>query len=196
MKQDKKSTLQRGTGNNPSDVLEFALASYNLMGFARRLTRCPEQAQDLYQDTAERILKYAKRLDHRGDGYTKSWATSIMYTVFINKYRRSKAKSNMETLFYLERSTEVAPDILPETEEIPLQEISEVLIDAMNSLTERQRVATFLFARDFQYKEIADLLQIPMGTVMSTLGRGRKTLRENEQLVEYVRKEYGITAAA
>lgn len=194
MKQDRKSTLQKGTGNNPSEILETALGSYNFMGFARRLTRCPHQAEDLYQDTAERILKYAQNLDYRSDNYTKNWATSIMYSVFINKYRNNKLKNSRENLFYHERMVNAVAFFAPETDEIPEHELSEVLLNAINGLTERQKVVTFLFARDFKYKEIAEMLQIPLGTVMSTLGRGRKALQENEQLMHYLKQEYGITA--
>lgn len=92
----------------------------------------------------------------------------------------------------LENSSENICFIENETEEIPESEISSILLDALNSLTDRQKLVTFLFARDYQYKEIADMLGIPMGTVMSTLGRGRKAIRENEQVVQYVRAEYGI----
>jgi RNA polymerase sigma-70 factor (ECF subfamily) len=192
MKHDKKNICLKSTGNDPHEVLEFVLQSYNMMGFATKLTRDPEAAKDLMQDTAERILRYAPKLQHRGDGCTKSWATSIMYGIFVNKHRQKKAMRKRDERMLLENSSENICFIENETEEIPESEISSILLDALNSLTDRQKLVTFLFARDYQYKEIADMLGIPMGTVMSTLGRGRKAIRENEQVVQYVRAEYGI----
>jgi RNA polymerase sigma-70 factor (ECF subfamily) len=163
-----------------------------MMGFARKLTGCSEMAQDLFQDTAERILKYAARLDHRGESYTKNWATSVMYGIFVNSYRKSKLKNAREQQFYIENIQDEICDIAYEADEIPEHELSSVIVEALSTLTERQRRVTILIARDYQYKEIADELMVPIGTVMSTLGRGRKTLKENVQLLEYARKEYGI----
>jgi RNA polymerase sigma-70 factor (ECF subfamily) len=163
-----------------------------MMGFARKLTGCAERAQDLFQDTAERILKYAARLDHRGESYTKNWATSIMYGIFVNNYRKSKLKNTREQQFYLENIQGEVYDLAFDSDEIPERELSSAIVEALSTLTERQRRATILIARDYQYKEIADELMVPIGTVMSTLGRGRKALRENPQLLEYARKEYGI----
>jgi RNA polymerase sigma-70 factor (ECF subfamily) len=195
MKPDKKITLQKSTGNDPVQVLQYVLSSYNLMGFARKLTRCSDKAQDLFQDTVERILKYAPKLEHRGESYTKNWATSIMYGIFVNNYRKSKIKRRKENQLSLESTEDYIQDFLVGDEEIPESELSSIIIDALSLLTERQRKVTFLIAKDYQYKEIAEELDMPVGTVMSTLGRGRKALRENIQLLEYVEKEYGIKAA-
>jgi RNA polymerase sigma-70 factor (ECF subfamily) len=194
MKSGKKNISLKSTGNDPHDVLEFALQSYNMMGFARKLTGDAEKALDLYQDTAERILKYAPKLQHRGDSYTRGWATSIMYGIFVNKYRQERSIRKRDQRYYLETFTQDFTYFNSDTDEIPESELSSIVVDAMKLLTDRQRVVTFLFARDFQYREIADMLEIPIGTVMSTLGRCRKALKENEDFIKYVKSEYGLTA--
>lgn len=191
MKRDRKNISQKNMGNDLEKILEVALGSPMLMRFARKLTRDQERAADLFQDTIERIIKYSTSFEHRTESYTRSWINGVMYGIFVNSYRRTKKwNSKIDEYRYLTFDGEYS--VIESDEEIPESELSEIVLQALNSLTERQRKVTFLIAKDYKYNEIADILGVPMGTIMSTLSRGRKALRENERLMEYAKLEYRI----
>lgn len=158
------------------------------------MTRKPEAAQDLVQDT---YLK-AHRFWHRYQPGTncKAWLFRIMTNTFINQNRR-KARIFMEmddTKFEVSRSPLHQknrfygnPDAQYMQELFP-----EHVQKAVESLPETFRIPVILAdLQDFSYKEIAEMMDCPVGTVMSRLFRGRKKLQE--LLFEYA-VEQGIIA--
>lgn len=160
-----------------SSALDFLDALY---GAALRLTRNADRAQDLVQDT------YLKALRARGqfvDGTNlKAWLYTILHNTWRNRQRdgaRSRVEYDSEVV---ERSadTGVVGRRLETPETLLLRDtLSADLQAALDALGETFREVVWLRDVDeLTYQEIADVLDIPIGTVMSRLSRGRKQLYE------------------
>jgi RNA polymerase sigma-70 factor (ECF subfamily) len=157
----------------------------SLYSAALRMTRNPADAEDLVQETYLRA--------YRGyGGFTegtnlKAWLYRILTNTFINRYRAKKRRPEETDFddvedFYLYRrmggleeakAGRSAEDELMDL--FPEQEVKE----AVEALPENFRLAVLLAdVEGFSYKEIAEILDIPIGTVMSRLHRGRKALQK------------------
>ncbi len=159
-----------------ASALEYLDALY---GAALRLTRRPDQAQDLVQDT------YLKALRAR-DGFArgtnlKAW----LYTILHNTWRNRRRDGSRSRLDYDSDAVELAADapgglspMMESPEALLLRDtIDADLQAALDALPESFREVVWLRDVDeLTYQEIADALQIPIGTVMSRLSRGRKQL--------------------
>jgi RNA polymerase sigma-70 factor (ECF subfamily) len=164
----------------PQDRAPFEAACLPLLGdcfaFALSLTRNPHDAEDLVQDT---FLKAQRAFASFEPGSNaKAWLFTILRRLHIDRYRRSKKRPvplPEETLADLPEAAapaEAEPD-LP-WDHLP----PDALERAIEEVPEPFRVAVRL--RDlegFSYREIAEVLDIPPGTVMSRLFRGREWLR-------------------
>ena len=155
-----------------------------LYSAALRMTRKPADAEDLVQETYLRA--------YRGFGgfkegtNLKAWLYKILTNTFINSYRAKKRRPEETDLddtedFYLYRRLggleAAAADRTPEAE--VLEAIPEAVVkEALESLPEQFRMAVLLAdVEGFSYKEIAEIMDVPIGTVMSRLHRGRKQLQ-------------------
>src|SRR6478736_10037770 len=151
----------------------------SLYGAAMRMTRNRSDAEDLVQETYLRA--------YRGFGgfqegtNLKAWLYKILTNTYINIYRAKKRRPDMETLddvedFYLYRRIggleAVDADRSPEAE--VLDSIPETAgTEAVEALPEQFRMAVLLAdVEGFSYKEIAEIMDVPIGTVMSRLHRG------------------------
>jgi len=156
-----------------------------LYGAALRMTRNPTDAEDLVQETYLRA--YRGFGGFREGTNLKAWLYKILTNTYINIYRAKKRRPDQVDLdempeFSLYRQIggleAVAADATPETEVlagIPDDEVKA----ALESLPEQFRMAVILCdIEEFSYKEIADILDIPIGTVMSRIHRGRKLLQK------------------
>jgi RNA polymerase sigma-70 factor, ECF subfamily len=165
-----------------------------LLGVASRLTRNNADAQDLVQDT---LLKAMRARDQFESGTNmRAWLLRILTNTFINRYRRGG----------LERSVLDGPDADPladgwisastmeamrDPESQALRPMLEQEINrALDELPEEFRVVVVLSdVEELSYKEIADIVGCPIGTVMSRLHRGRRLLKR--RLYEHARA-FGI----
>jgi len=171
-----------------ADQTEFAdLAMPFMSGLyaaALRMTRNPSDAEDLVQETYLRA--YRGFPGFKAGTNLKAWLYKILTNTFINTYRAKQRRPQQETLddvedFYLYRRIggleAVAAEQGPEAEvldSIPDASIKEALED----LPEQFRMAVMLAdVEGFSYKEIAEIMDVPIGTVMSRLHRGRKQLQ-------------------
>jgi RNA polymerase sigma-70 factor (ECF subfamily) len=152
---------------------------------ALRMTRNPADAEDLVQET---YLRAYRGFGGFAEGTNlKAWLYRILTNTFINRYRAKKRRPEETELddvedFYLYRriggleearssrsAEDELMDLLPEAE----------VKDAVESLPENFRLPVLLAdVEGFSYKEIAEILDIPIGTVMSRLHRGRKALQK------------------
>ena len=170
-----------------------------LYAAALRMTRNPADAGDLVQETYAKA--YAAFASFEQGTNLKAWLYRILTNTFINIYRKNQRGPYQGTIDDLEdwqlggaesltqgRSTRSA-----EAEAIDHLPDSDVKA-ALQSIPEDFRLAVYLAdVEGFSYQEIADIMETPVGTVMSRLHRGRRLLRD--LLADYAR-ERGITVPA
>ncbi len=159
------------------EALEWLDALY---GTAVRLTRNPDAAQDLVQDTY--LKAFRAREKFRPGTNLKAWLYTILHNTWRNR-RRDQGRARVEADSDLvELSVERGEDTLsppPDNPETLLlrETLSEDLRQALEQLPEAFREAVWLRdVEELSYQEIASVLEIPVGTVMSRLSRGRKQL--------------------
>ena len=169
-----------------------------LYGAAMKMTRNPQDAQDLVQET------FAKAFASFGtftEGTNlKAWLYRIMTNSYINVYRKKQREPYLGAVDDLEdwqlggaESTTATSSRSAEAEAIDHMPASAVK-DALQSIPEDFRLAVYLAdVEGFAYQEIADIMKTPIGTVMSRLHRGRRMLRD--LLADYAR-ERGIEVPA
>jgi RNA polymerase sigma-70 factor (ECF subfamily) len=168
-------------------ALEHFDALYNT---AVRLTRNPSEAQDLVQET---FLK-AFRFYHRFESGTniKAWLFTILRNTYINVYRKSARRQQVDfdqvAPFYAD--TADPPAVWADRStvgEMLRHLVQDDVKRALESLPDEYRMVVLLAdLEDFAYKEIAEIVGCPVGTVMSRLFRGRRLLRKS--LAEFAKK--------
>jgi RNA polymerase sigma-70 factor, ECF subfamily len=167
----------------------------NLYGAALRLTRNPQDAEDLVQETYLRAFRGFVGFEEGTN--LRAWMYRILMNTFINTYRKKQrepvtvADEEIEDWFLYDRLGESGVEASAENEvleRIPDEDVQR----ALEALPENFRMAVLLAdVEGFSYKEIAEILDIPIGTVMSRLHRGRKALQK--ALWETVRERGLVT---
>jgi RNA polymerase sigma-70 factor, ECF subfamily len=157
---------------------EEALASLDsLYRMALRLTRVPADAEDLVQET---YLKAFRAADSFEPGTNlKAWLFTILHNTARNRVRDRARDAVAIDSELVERASERAPTGLPETPETLLlrDTLAPELQAAIDALPDAFRQAVWLRdVEEFSYAEIAEMLSIPIGTVMSRISRGRRAL--------------------
>lgn len=164
-----------------------------LYGAALRMTRNPSDAEDLVQETYAKA--YASFHQFTPGTNLKAWLYRILTNTFINTYRKKQrqpqtsgqevedwqlARAEAHTSTGLRSAEMEALDRMPHS----------AVTDAMNALSPDFRLAVYLAdVEGFSYKEIAEIMGTPIGTVMSRLNRGRNQLRAS--LADFAR-EHGL----
>ncbi|HIA03018.1 MAG TPA: sigma-70 family RNA polymerase sigma factor [Myxococcales bacterium] len=163
-----------------------------LFGTALRLTRNERDAEDLVQDT---YLKAFKSFHQYKIGTNcRAWMFRILTNTFINGYRRRVKERDILDRKETGRLTNslLCKDSLDRFSNPERRVVKQALSDdvqiALDEIPEEFRMAVILAdIRDFSYKEIAEIMDTPIGTVMSRLFRGRRLLRA--ALQDYAVKE-------
>ncbi|MEM1248590.1 MAG: sigma-70 family RNA polymerase sigma factor [Acidobacteriota bacterium] len=168
----------------------------SLYNTAYRMARNPQDAEDLVQETYLKAYKYYDKFQE-GTNF-KAWLFKILKNTFINRYRKlqqqpiQNAFSEIEDAFESQVSEEVGRIPSPE-EEVLADVLDEHVQRALDELPEDYRMVIMLAdIEGFAYKEIASILEIPVGTVMSRLYRGRRLLES--VMLKYAR-EHGYLGA-
>src|ERR1700749_339078 len=172
-----------------ADQAQFSELAMEYMGSlysaALRMTRNPSDAEDLVQET---YLKAYRAFGSFKEGTNlKAWLYRILTNTFINSYRARKRRpeqtelDDVEDLYLYRRLGGLeAVSAGRSAEEEVLEHFTESDIKAaVESLPEQFRMAVLLAdVEGFSYKEIAEILDVPIGTVMSRLHRGRRALQK------------------
>ena len=185
--------VDRATETAAAKKLRFerhALAyASQLYAAALRYTKDPHDAQDLVQDT------YAKAFVafHQFEPGTnlKAWLYRILTTTFINTYRKDQRRPQISDGeledWQIHDAASHTSDQGRSAEDVALDGIVDVDVrNALAAMPEDFRMVVYLAdVEGFSYKEIAEIVGVPSGTVMSRLHRGRKLLRES--LAQYAK---------
>ncbi len=146
----------------------------SLLRYAIVMTGNEEDAKDLTQETCYRALKNIHLLNENSN--VKAWLFTIMRNIWINQKKRSRTLS-----IQLDEAIEnVSDDWNINAEELLINnEMRQALMKALNSLPEVYKEILILrYFEDFSYAEISQILECPLGTVMSRLNRAREKLKE------------------
>jgi RNA polymerase sigma-70 factor (ECF subfamily) len=146
-----------------------------LHGFAYKLTRNQNDSKDLYQETAYRALRNKDKF--RAGTNLKAWLFTIMRNIFINNYRKKVKRNTIldstDNDFYINSgSTAVLNDA---NSNILMGELKAMI----NSLAENIKTPFMMYYYGYKYQEIADQLDLPLGTVKSRIFFARKELKKN-----------------
>jgi RNA polymerase sigma-70 factor (ECF subfamily) len=155
-----------------------------LRGFAFKLTKDVEDANDLYQDTMVKILANQDKF-HIGTNF-RAWSSTIMRNVFINAYRKRKITNTIfdstDNNFYIDSGSHA---VLNKGESnLSMEE----LMSAVNALKEELSTPFMMSYYGYKYDEIAESLQLPLGTVKSRIFFARKELQEHVRKMFLVRE--------
>src|SRR5512139_3379791 len=159
----------------PDECLAHADALYRT---AVRLTRNPAEAEDLVQDTFLKAFRASGRFE-RGTNL-RAWLFTSLMNGFRNR-RRDSARDVVEVDSEVVERAEVRPEQAATPEQLLLRDTLDTdLQQALDALPDAFRQAVWLRdVEEFSYAEIASMLGVPAGTVMSRISRGRRLLFEH-----------------
>jgi RNA polymerase sigma-70 factor, ECF subfamily len=185
----------KDTVENPASEFESLATPHldALLRTAERLTRSASDAEDLLQDTLLKGYRFFDRFE-RGTNF-KAWIFKILMNAFVNTYR-SRRRANLATDVDLEEEVRDAPppgedaesgETFTRREAMVFDLVDDRVKQALLDLPESLRIVFMLSTlEDLKYREIADVLGCPVGTVMSRLFRSRAILKE--RLLHYAQE--------
>lgn len=159
------------TANFAQDLLSVQT---ELLNFAYKLTADREEANDLLQETSLKALdnedKYTAETNFNG------WIYTIMRNIFINNYRKALRDQTYvdqtDNQFYLNQNIDIEGDSTEGSYD--LKEMRRIV----NALPKEYRIPFSMYVSGFKYREIADKLGLPLGTVKSRIYFTRQKLQE------------------
>ncbi len=187
------------TGGNVTQrefVLRCMGYEQELFAAAMKLARNPDAAKDLVQDTMLRAMVGWQSFAQ--DTNLRAWLYRILTNGFINGYRKRRRHERLtherpldaRTALYGD-SEDSVPNPVTEAARTALGDEVSAALDSLDA--DYRFVVEHADLRGEKYRDIADQLGVPIGTVMSRLFRARRTLQA--QLADYAETDYGLTAA-
>lgn len=154
-----------------------------LYAAALRYVRRPADADDLVQEALTTAFRAFHQVEEGSN--VRAWLYRVLHTTFLSQYRRDGRRptedvtEDVELAAATTRTDGLAPRSTPSAEQVALSTFGATEVkEALATLPEEQRVAVYLAdVEGFAYREIADIMGSPIGTVMSRLHRGRAALR-------------------
>lgn len=168
------------------EIVPHLDAMYN---FALRLTSDPSDAEDLVQDTIVKAFRFFSSYEKGTNA--KAWLFRILKNSYINNYRKQSKKPNQVDYDEVSSFYETIRADRTDTSDLEDKMFRELVDDdisqALEELPEDFRTVVLLCdVEGFTYEEIANMLDVPIGTIRSRLHRGRNLLKA--QLKEYAEK--------
>lgn len=154
------------------DDLKWAIARSipHLRRYAIALTRNADSADDLVQESLEKALR--KRHHWRRTGNLRSWLFSIVYRTYLDRWRSRARVGRTVGMEAIDSHVQEPPNQEPRLH-------VHRIVKALDRLPDDQRETILLVALEgLTYDEVADAMNVPVGTVRSRLSRGRRALRE------------------
>ena len=176
------------------DAMQFASQLYSA---ALRMTRNPADAEDVVQETY--LKAYRAYGTFKAGTNLKAWLYRILTNTYINLYRKKQRRPSevelgeLQDLYLYKRLGEQSGASQSAEEEALDRFVDADVKQAVESLPDHFRMPVlFADVEGFSYKEIAEILDVPIGTVMSRLHRGRKALQKK---LWSVAEERGLTGS-
>lgn len=152
---------------------QFDRLRRTLFSFALNLTKDEESARDLVQETAFKAFKYRDRYEPQTN--LRAWLMTIMRNSFINEYRKRKRRQtlndNTSNDYLLDSGHQ---SVSNQGESTVMQE---EIIEVVNTLEDWVRIPFLMHFQGFKYEEIADQLDVPLGTIKSRIFFARQKLQ-------------------
>lgn len=159
------------TANFAQDLLSVQT---ELLNFAYKLTADREEANDLLQETSLKALDNEEK--YTAETNFKGWIYTIMRNIFINNYRKALRDQTYvdqtDNQYYLNQNFDIEGDSTEGS--CDLKEMHRIV----NALPKEYRVPFSMYVSGFKYREIADKLGLPLGTVKSRIYFTRQKLQE------------------
>jgi RNA polymerase sigma-70 factor (ECF subfamily) len=143
-----------------------------LRRYALALTRDADQSDDLVQETLARAIEGAGSWDPRRD--LRRWLFGIMHNTHVSGRRRSFLEKSVT-----DEITSISSDSAPASQFLSVH-FNETIASLMRLPDEQREVMLLIAVESFSYKDAAEMLDLPVGTVMSRLARAREALRAEQ----------------
>lgn len=193
---DEGDTASSAENDFETEAMSYIDAMY---GAALRMTRNPQDAEDLVQETFVKAFRARDRFTMGTN--LRAWLFRILTNTYISEYRKKQRRpleSHHEEIedWQLAEASSHESQGLRSAEAETLDRLPDSAVKkALQDLPEDYRMAVYLAdVEGFAYKEIAEIMEVPLGTVMSRLHRGRKKLRD--ALADYARANGYLREAA
>jgi RNA polymerase sigma-70 factor (ECF subfamily) len=169
---------------------ELALAEMDAVyRMALHLSRHPDEANDLVQETYLKAFRSEARFELRDHG-VRPWLFRILHNNFYTRYHKKKREPTLahEDIHDSVPSEQDQPPPAWDLAHLDWEQVDDRLKHAIDQLPDHYREALLLWAVEgLKYREVADVLGVKLGTVMSRLYRARAIL--SQQLAEYAREQ-------
>lgn len=163
--------------------LEMCISQYgkDIYSFCKYLTGDSQEADDLYQDTFLKVVELKEKIDYEQN--PKSYLLSIALRIWKNRRRKLAWRKRIADIQPIIDEKDVdtsGPAVLSLEEKLVREEIRDSVRIAVNSLPVKLKIVVLLFyMEDLSTTQVAEILKIPPGTVLSRLHQARKVLRKD-----------------
>ena len=161
------------------DEADIVACIPSLRRYARGLTADRDRADDLVQDTMERAWSRFTLRQRRGE--VRAWTFGIMHNLFIDQVRARRSKPEQSAIEDLPD----APERATQSDRLEVQDLDRVL---QRLAPEQREVLLLVGVEEMSYAEVAHIVGVPLGTVMSRLSRARERLRAELEGREVISK--------